>query len=103
MSDFASALQNIFPYWKNRSATLMLSDMLFLKGGVFIFFGALTAGVILYNAWQTKRNLIRKYISSIWNPKVMGEERRSPKGVAFGLILIGVGIAYIATGIIVTI
>jgi hypothetical protein len=103
LSDFASALQNIFPYWRNRSTTLMLSDMLFLQGGVFIFFGALTAGVILYNAWQTTRNLIRKYISSIWNPAVMEEERRSPRGFAIGLILIGVGIAYVVVGIIITI
>jgi hypothetical protein len=103
LSDFASALQNIFPYWRNRSTTLMLSDMLFLQGGVFIFFGALIAGVILYNAWQTKQSLIRKYISSIWNTKVMEEERRSPKGFAIGLILIGVGIANIAIGIIITI
>ena len=103
LSDFASALQNFFPYWKARSATLMLSDMLFLQGGIIIFFGALTAGAILYNAWQTKRNLIRKYISSIWNPKIMEEERRSPKGFAIGLILIGVGIAYIVIGIITTI
>jgi hypothetical protein len=103
LSDFASALQNIFPYWGNRSITLMLSDMLFLQGGVFIFFGALTAGVILYNAWQTTRNLIRKYISSIWNPEVMEGERRSPRGFAIGLILIGVGIAYVVVGIIITI
>jgi hypothetical protein len=103
LSDFASALQNIFSYWRNRTTTLMLSDMLFLQGGVFIFFGALTAGVILYNAWGTTRNLIRKYISSIWNPKVMGEERRSPKGFAIGLILIGVGLAYIVIGIMITI
>jgi hypothetical protein len=103
LSDFASALQNIFPYWRNRSATLMLSDMLFLQGGVFIFFGALTAGVILYNAWGTTPRLIRKYISSIWNIKVMEEERRSPKGLAIGLILIGVGITYIVIGIIITI
>jgi hypothetical protein len=103
LSDFASALQNIFPYWRNRSATLMLSDMLFLQGGVFIFFGALTAGVILYNAWGTTPRLIREYISSIWNIKVMEEERRSPKGLAIGLILIGVGIVYIVIGIIITI
>ena len=103
LSDFISALQNIFPYWKNRSTTLMLSDMLFLQGGAFIFFGALTAGVILHNAWGTTPRLIRKYISSIWNTKVMEEERRSPKGFAIGLILIGVGIAYIVIGIIITI
>jgi hypothetical protein len=103
LSDFASAFQYIFPYWRHRSATLLLSDMLFLQGGAFIFFGALIAGVILYNAWQTNRSLIRKYISSIWNPKVMGEERRSPKGFAIGLILIGVGLAYIVIGIMITI
>ena len=103
LSDFASALQNILPYWRNRSTTLMLSDMLFLQGGVFIFFGALTAGIILYNAWGTTPRLFRKYISSIWNTKVMEEERRAPKGLAIGLILIGVGIAYIVIGIIITI
>jgi hypothetical protein len=103
LSDFASALQKIFPYWRNRSATLMLSDMQFLQGGVFIFFGALIAGVILYNVWGTTPRLFRKYISSIWNTKVMEEERRAPKGLAIGLILIGVGIAYIIIGIIIAI
>ena len=33
----------------------------------------------------------------------MEEERRAPKGLAIGLILIGVGIAYIIIGIIITI
>ena len=103
LSDFASAFQYIFPYWRHRSATLLLSDMLFLQGGAFIFFGALIAGVILYNAWQTNRSLIRKYISSIWNVKVMEAERRSQVGFVIGLILIGAGITYIIVGVIVTI
>jgi hypothetical protein len=102
LSDFASALQYVFPYWRNRSTTLLLSDVLFLQGGVFIFFGALIAGVILYNAWQTNRSLIRKYISSIWNVNIMEAERRSQKGFVIGLILIGAGITYIIVGIIVT-
>ncbi|MCW3997384.1 MAG: hypothetical protein NWF10_02305, partial [Candidatus Bathyarchaeota archaeon] len=91
------------PYWRNRSTTLLLSDMLFLQGGALILFGALVAGVILYNAWGTTRLLFRKYISSIWNTKVMEQERRSPTGLAVGLILIGVGIAYIIVGILITI
>lgn len=102
LDDFALALQNIFPYWRNRSKTLLLSDMLFLQGGAFISFGALVAGVILYNAWGTNRLLFRKYISSIWNTKVMEKERRSPTGFAIGLILIGTGIVYIIVGIITT-
>ena len=103
LDGFASALQNILPYWRNRSPTLLLSDMLFLQGGAFILFGALVAGVILYSAWGTTRLLFRKYISSIWNIEVMKEERRSPTGLAIGLILIGTGIAYIFVGIIITI
>ena len=102
LDGFASTFQNIFSYWRNRSTTLFLSDMLFLQGGAFILFGALVAGVILYNAWGTTRLLFRKYISSIWNIKVMEEERRAPAGLVIGLILIGVGIAYILVGITIT-
>ena len=103
LDGLASVLQNVLPYWRNRSTTLLLSDMLFLEGGAFILFGALVAGVILYIAWGTTRLLFRKYISSIWNTKVMEEERRSPTGLGIGLILIGVGITYILVGIIITI
>ena len=102
LDGFASTFQNILSYWRNRSTTLFLSDMLFLQGGAFILFGALVAGVILYNAWGTTRLLFRKYISSIWNIKVMEEERRAPAGLVIGLILIGVGIAYILVGITIT-
>ena len=103
LNDFASILQIIFPYWKNRSNTLLLSDMLFLQGGILIFLGTLVAGVILYNAWTTTRLLFRKYISSIWNTEVMEKERKSPAGLAIGLILLGAGIAYILVGIVITI
>jgi hypothetical protein len=103
LDDFALAIQRVFSFWRNRSTTLLLSDMLFLQGGALILFGALVAGVILYNAWGTTRLLFRKYISSIWNQKVMESERRSPKGLLVGLILIGAGIAYIVVGIIITI
>jgi hypothetical protein len=103
IEDFALIVQRILSFWRNRSTTLVLSDMLFLQGGVLILFGALVAGVILYNAWGTTRLLFRKYISSIWNTKVMEQERRSPTGLLVGLILIGAGIAYILVGIIITI
>ena len=103
LDEFASFLQSVFPYWKNRSNMLLFSDMLFLQGGVLIFLGALVAGVILYNAWGTTPRLFRKYISSIWNTGVMEEERRSPAGLAVGLVLLGAGVAYIFAGIAITI
>ena len=76
--------------------------MLFLQGGALIMLGALVAGVILYNAWSTTGLLFRKYVSAIWNTKVMKEERRSPTGLVTGLILIGMGIVYIVIGISIT-
>ena len=102
LDDFALAIQKVFSFWRNRSSTLLLSDMLFVQGGALILFGALVAGVILYNAWGTTKFLFRKYISSIWNTKVMEAERRSPTGLAVGLILIGAGITYIIVGILIT-
>lgn len=102
LDDFALAIQKVFSFWRNRSSTLLLSDMLFVQGGALILFGALVAGVILYNAWGTTKFLFRKYISSIWNTKVMEAERRSPTGLAVGLMLIGAGITYIIVGILIT-
>ncbi len=59
MDGFVSTFQNILPYWRNRSTTLFLSDMLFLRGGIFVVFGALVAGVILYSSWGATRLLFR--------------------------------------------
>lgn len=100
--NFVLTIQKIFTFWRNRAAMVVLSDMMFLEGGVLILIGTLVTGVILYNAWGTTQLLFRKYISSIWNTKVMAKERRSPVGVLAGLILIGVGIIYISIGIIIT-
>lgn len=76
--------------------------MLFLQGGALILLGVLVAGVILYNAWGTTNLFFRKYISQIWNTKVMTQERNSPVGVLAGLILIGAGIIYILVGVLIT-
>lgn len=103
VDNFASVLQRAFSFWRYRSITLLLSDLLFIQGGALIILGALVAGTILYNAWGTNRLLFRKYISSIWNTKVMEQERRSPVGLAIGLTLLSVGITYILIGIIITI
>lgn len=77
--------------------------MMFLQGGVLILLGVLVAGVILYNAWGTTTLLFRKYISQIWNTKVLEQERRSPVGVLTGFILIVAGIVYIIAGILITV
>ena len=103
LDDYAPILQRAISFWSYKTTTLLLSDLLFLQGGALILFGALVAGVILYNAWGTTGLLFRKYIPAIWNTKVMEQERRAPVGLAIGLILIGAGIIYIVVGIVITI
>jgi hypothetical protein len=102
LEDFASTAQRVLPYWRNRSTTLLLSDMLFLQGGALILFGALVAGTILYNAWAPTDVRRAQFTEYIWNWKVMDKERGSTKGALPGLILIGAGIAYIIVGIFIT-
>ena len=103
LEDFAPTLQRILPYWRNRSTTLLLSDMLSLQGGALILFGALVAGFILYNAWVPTDVRRAQFIEYIWNWKVMDKERGSTRGALLGLILVGVEVAYIIVGIFVTV
>ena len=103
LEDFASTLQRLMPYWRNRTTTLLLSDMLFLQGGALILFGALVAGTILYNAWAPTDVRRAQFTDYIWNLKVMNKERGSTIGALPGLILVGAGIAYIIVGIFITV
>ncbi len=76
LNDYASALQRALSFWRNRSATLLLSDLLFFEGGAFLLFGALIAGTILgknvaeaieandvseANLWQYNLDYIKEY------------------------------------------
>ena len=95
-------MQGVLSFWKNRSTTLLLSDILFLEGGMFLIFGALFAGVILYTAWVPTDVMKTQFTEYIWNWKVMSKERGSTTGALAGLIIIGVGLLYIAAAIIIT-
>ena len=102
IEDFAPSIQGTFSFWRNRSTTLLLSDLFFFEGGAFILLGALIAGTILYNAWAPSDVRRAQFTEYIWNWKVMDKERGVTKGALPGLILIGAGIAYILVGILIT-
>ena len=103
IEDYAPSIQGAFSFWRNRSTTLLLSDLFFFEGGALILLGALIAGVILYNAWAPSDVRKAQFTEYIWNWKVMDKERRSTKGALPGLILIGAGITYIIIGILITV
>ncbi len=103
IEDYAPSIQGAFSFWRNRSTTLLLSDLFFFEGGALILLGALIAGVILYNAWAPSDVRKAQFTEYIWNWKVMDKERRPTKGALPGLILIGAGITYIIIGILITV
>lgn len=102
LNDYYPILQRMLPFWKDRSATLLLSDILFIQAALFLVFGSLIAGVILYNAWAALDVRKVQFTDLIWNWKVMDEERGGSPGLLVGLILIAVGIVYILAAIAVT-
>jgi hypothetical protein len=102
LADIVPIAQRLFPFWTNRPATLILSDILFIEGAVVLVFGALIGGVTLYNAWVPTDVRKAQFTEYIWNWKRIKEERNFPTGLLVGLILIVIGIIYLLAAFIIT-
>ena len=83
-SNIVPIAQKIFPFWHNKPVKVFLSDVLFLEAGVFIFFGALISGAILYNSWAALDVRKVQFTEYIWNLRQMREERNFPTGLIMG-------------------
>jgi hypothetical protein len=99
-SNIVPIAQRIFPFWDNKPVTVFLSDVLFLEAGVFIFFGALISGAILYNSWAALDVRKVQFPEYIWNLRQMREERNFPTGLIIGLVFLAVGITYVLAAIL---
>lgn len=100
-SDMLFIAGKVFPFWRNSSLTMFLSDVFFIEGAVLLFFGALVGGVILYNAWVPTDVRRTQFTDYIWNWKKMKEERSFPTGLVIGLALLVVGVLYVLAAILV--
>jgi hypothetical protein len=94
--------QRIFPLWIDKPIQVFLSDLFFIEAGVFLIFGALLAGVVLYDAWAALDVRKVQFTDYIWNWKKMKEERESPAGLIVGLTILAVGIIYVLVAIAVS-
>jgi hypothetical protein len=99
-SNIVPIAQRIFPFWDNKPVTIFLSDVLFLEAGVFIFFGALISGAILYNSWAALDVRKVQFPEYIWNLRQMREERNFPTGLIIGLVFLAVGTTYVLAAIL---
>lgn len=100
-SDMLLIAGKVFPFWRNSSLAMFLSDVFFIEGAVLLFFGALVGGVILYNAWVPTDVRRTQFTDYIWNWKKMKEERSFPTGLVIGLALLVVGVLYVLAAILV--
>ena len=98
-SNIVPIAQKIFPFWHNKPVKVFLSDVLFLEAGVFIFFGALISGAILYNSWAALDVRKVQFTEYIWNLRQMRKERNFPTGLIIGLVFLAVGITYVLAAI----
>ena len=100
LNDYLPILQTAFPFWSERSAIYILSDILFFEGGFLLIFGAVFAGAVLYLAWKPDR--LKLFVDPVFHWKIVKKEREIPAALIVGLILIAIGIIYISAAIIVT-
>jgi ABC-type phosphate transport system permease subunit len=100
--DIIPYAQRIFPFWIDKPIQVFLSDLLFIEAAVFLIFGALLAGVVLYDAWAALDVRKVQFTEYIWNWKKMKEERNSSSGLLVGLTILAVGIIYVLVAIAVS-
>jgi hypothetical protein len=99
-SNIVPIAQKIFPFWHNKPVKVFLSDVLFLEAGVFIVFGALISGAILYNSWAALDVRKVQFTEYIWNLRQMRKERNFSTGLIIGLVFLAVGILYVLAAIL---
>ena len=100
-SDIVPILQKLFPLWEDKPVAVVLSDVLFIEAGGLVLFGALIAGTILYISWANLDVRKVQFTEYIWSWRQMKEERDSPAGLVFGIVLLAVGIVYVVAAVIV--
>ena len=99
LNDYLPILRVAFPFWSEKSAMYILSDILFFEGGFLLIFGAVFAGAVLYLAWRPDR--LALFVTPVFHWKIVKKEREIPAALIVGLILIAIGIIYISAAIIV--
>jgi len=100
LNDYLPILRTAFPFWGERSAICILSDILFLEAGFFLIFGAVFAGTVIYLAWSP--GWMALFVDPVFHWKIVKKEREIPASLVAGLFIIAVGVVYMSVAILVT-
>ena len=86
--------------WIYKTDFFILSDILFFEAGVFLFFGAMVAGVVLFTAWKPDR--LGLFVEPVYRLSILKKERDIPSGLLLGLLMLVMGIIYFSASIFVS-
>lgn len=100
LNDYLPILRTAFPFWGERSAIYILSDILFLEAGFFLIFGAVFAGTVIYLAWSP--GWMALFVDPVFHWKIVKKEREIPASLVAGLVIIAVGVVYMSAAILAT-
>jgi len=86
--------------WINKTDFFILSDILFFEAGIFLFFGAMLGGAVLFTAWKPDR--LGLFVEPVYRLTILKKERDIPSGLLLGLLTLFMGIFYISVSIFVS-
>ena len=102
VNNYFPVLKKLFPLWAYKSLHYVLSDILFLEGGMFLILGAFIAGANLSKMIVPGILKVEYTAKLILYWKLLLKEMQISPALTIGLVLIGTGIIYIVVGILIT-
>lgn len=102
VNNYLQVLQESY-LWEDKSANLVLSDILFIEGALLLVAGAVFAGFSLYTMVMRPSDKL-KYddVKSVFNWETIKKEQAESSTIKIGLVLLGVGIVCIVVAVLVT-
>jgi hypothetical protein len=97
VSDILPTAQRLFSFWKGKTASVFLSDILFMEAGSLVLFGVIIAVATLFSAWAALDAGQVMFTEYIWHWRQ--KDRDSPAGLIFGLILLAVGFVFVLVAV----
>ena len=102
VNNYLQVLQESY-LWEDKSAILVLSDILFIEGALLLVAGAVFAGFSLYTMVMRPSDKL-KYddVKSVFNWETIKKEQAESSTMKIGLVLLSVGIVCVVVAVLVT-
>jgi len=102
VNNYLQVLQESY-LWGDKSANLVLSDILFIEGALLLVAGAVFAGFSLYTMVMRPSDKL-KYddVKSVFNWETIKKEQAESSTMKIGLVLLSVGIVCVVVAVLVT-